>query len=237
MNALPVLSTLATFAFTAAVFMRYLRRRGAHLLHWSIGLALYGLGTLSEVLLSQGFSATVLRLWYLSGAMLTAAWLGQGTLHLLVRRGKIAWIATAVLGAVSLAAAALISSAPLTAAASSFHASLPVSTQYKEILVRGGAVTVLTILLNIYGPLTMVGGALYSAYLFWRKHVLLHRVVGNVLIAAGALAPAMAGSLVRLGWVDALYLSELLGAILMFSGFLVATARPAQVAARTPAVS
>jgi len=45
--------------------------------------------------------------------------------------------------------------------------------------------------LNIYGTLALVGGAIYSAYIFWRKRVLFHRMIGNILIAAGALAPAM----------------------------------------------
>jgi hypothetical protein len=228
MNPIPLFSTVVTFVFVAAVFRRYLMRRGAHLLMWTIGLGLYGLGTLTEVLLSLSFHGVLLKLWYLCGAMLTAAWLGQGTLHLLVRKGRAAWWLTAGLGAVSLAAAGLVLSAPLTQAVGAYHTSLPVSTQYKEILVRGGAVIALTIVLNIYGTLTMVGGAIYSAYLFWRKQVLLNRVIGNILIAAGALMPAMAGSMVKAGLVDALYASELLGAILMFTGFLTATAQGAQ---------
>ena len=230
MNPIPLFSTVVTFIFVAAVFRRYLMRRGAHLLMWTIGLSLYGLGTLTEVILSLGFHGTVLKLWYLSGAMLTAAWLGQGTLHLLVRKGRVAWWLTAGLGAVSLAAAALVLTAPLTQAAAAYHQSLPVSTQYKDILVRGGAIITLTIVLNIYGTLTMVGGAIYSAFLFWRKQVLLNRVIGNVLIAAGALAPAMAGSFVKTGLVDMLYVSELIGAVLMFLGFLLATSRAAVAA-------
>ncbi len=227
MNLIPLLSTLVTFGFTAAVFNRYLSRRGPHLLLWSLGLLFYGLGTLAEVLLSLQFNAWVLKMWYLSGAMLTAAWLGQGTVHLLIRRRRPAWVLTGVLGLVSLAAAALVAVAPITPAAGAFHTTLPVSTQYKELLVRTGAVTLLTILLNIYGTLTMVGGAIYSAYLFWRKQVLLNRVLGNILIAAGALSPAMAGSFVKAGLVDALYVSELIGAVVMFAGFLLATAQPA----------
>ena len=37
-------------------------------------------------------------------------------------------------------------------------------------------------------------------------------MIGNILIAAGALMPAMAGGFVRAGLVDWLYVSELLGA-------------------------
>jgi len=223
MNIIPLFSTLVSFAFTVAVFQRYLARKGPHLLMWSIGLLLYGVGTLTEVLLSLGFSPVVLKLWYLCGAMLTAAWLGMGTIHLLVRRRRIAWVITAGLGLVSLASLGLVMAAPLNPAAAAFQTSVAVSAQYKDILVRTGAVTALTIILNIFGTVGMVGGAIYSAYLFWRKQVMLNRVLGNVLIAAGALAPAMAGSFVKAGLADVLYVSELMGAVLMFVGFWLST--------------
>jgi hypothetical protein len=85
-------------------------------------------------------------------------------------------------------------------------------------------IIILTILLNIYGTLTLVGGAVYSAFIFWRKHVLFNRMIGNILIAAGALLPAIGGTFIRMGLPDFLYLSEFLGAILMYVGFLQATA-------------
>ena len=94
---------------------------------------------------------------------------------------------------------------------------------FPAILGRSGVIILLTILLNIYGNVTLVGGALYSAYMFWRKRVLANRMIGNILIAAGALMLAMAGAFVRTGLVDWLYISELLGAILMFAGFTMAT--------------
>jgi hypothetical protein len=231
MHYIPFLSTLVTLAFAAAVFTRYLKRRGPHLLLWSIGLLWFGIGTLSEVILGLTFSGLVLKLWYLSGAMLTAAWLGQGTIHLLVRKRGVAWTLTGVLMAVSLLAAALVLIAPLTPAAASYNVTVAISSQYKDILTRGGLAIALTILLNIYGTLTLVGGAIYSAVIFWRKRVLLNRMIGNVLIAIGALAPAMAGSFVKMGLVDALYLSELIGVVLMYIGFIQATTVPAREAA------
>jgi len=234
MNPIPLLSTVVSFGFTVAVFQRYLARKGPYLLMWSIGLFLYSLGTLMEVLLSLAFNPVFLKIWYLCGAMLTAAWLGMGTIHLLVRRGRIAWAITAGLGVLSLASLALVFSAPLTPAAAAYQPSIAVSAQYKDILVRSGAVTALTIILNIFGTLGMVGGAIYSAYLFWRKQVMLNRVIGNVLIAAGALSPAMAGSFVKAGLVDVLYVSELIGAILMFLGFWLATSRAAVTVTSQP---
>ena len=86
MHYLPILSTIITFIFAIAVFNRFNVRHGSHLLLWSIGLVLYGIGTLTEVSMLFKFNALALKLWYLSGAMLTAAWLGQGTINLLVRR-------------------------------------------------------------------------------------------------------------------------------------------------------
>jgi hypothetical protein len=231
MHYLPFLSTLVTFAFAAAVFRRYLLKHGPHLLLWSIGLVWFGIGTLSEVILGLTFSGLVLKLWYLSGAMLTAAWLGQGTIHLLVRKRGVALTLTGILTAVSLLAAALVLSAPFTSAAASYHVTLPISSQYKDILTRGGLTIALTIILNIYGTLTLVGGAIYSAVIFWRKRILLNRMIGNVLIAVGALAPAMAGSFVKMGLVDGLYLSELIGVVVMYIGFFQATTVPARESA------
>jgi len=104
--------------------------------------------------------------------------------------------------------------------------------------VRSTPITILTILLNIYGTLALVGGAIYSAYLFFRKRVLINRVIGNILIAAGALFPAMAGSFVGAGIVDMLYLSELIGVVLMYIGFLQATVhRPVTQNSATPSAA
>jgi hypothetical protein len=228
MHYLPFVSTLVTFAFAAAVFARYLKRRGPHLLLWTIGLIFYGIGTLAEVILAFTFSGLVLKLWYLAGAMLTAAWLGQGTIHLLVRKRGVAIILTGILAAVSVLAVVLVLSAPLTSAAAAYHVTQPISSQYKDILTRGTLTVILTILLNIYGTLTLVGGAAYSAIIFWRKRVLFNRMIGNILIAVGAMAPAMAGSFVKMGLPDLLYLSELIGVIIMFVGFTQATSAPAR---------
>jgi hypothetical protein len=238
MNSIPFLSTILAFIFTFAVFSRYRRKRRTYLLAWSFGLFLYGLGTLSEVIMSFTFNAAVLKIWYLSGAMLTAAWLGQGTVHLLLRKRGVAQAFTAGLGVLSLLSLILLIFAPITTGAASFDVSQPISSQYKEILVRNSLITTLTITLNIYGTITLVGGALYSAYLFWRKRVLAQRMFGNILIAAGALMPAMGGSFLKAGLADWLYISELLGVILMYGGFLLATvSSPAEAPIVRPVAS
>jgi hypothetical protein len=253
MHYISILSTIVTFIFAAAVFNRYRHRKGTHLLLWGIGLIFYGLGTLTEVILSFTFSELALKVWYLCGAMLTAAWLGQGTVHLLVRKPKVAGTLTIILAVVSLIAAVLVFSLPLNEpAAAAYNPALAASAhnpampgaisaegeplpQYQTIMSTHGAVLAMTILLNLYGTLTLVGGAIYSAWLFWRKRVLLNRVLGNVLIAAGALMPAMGGTLLKAGLADWLYVSEFLGVVIMYCGFLLATAAP--VVASQPATS
>lgn len=224
MNFIPILSTLVTFAFAYMVFRRYQIKNGRHLLFWAVGLLFYGLGTLSEVILAFTFNAIVLKLWYLTGAMLTAAWLGQGSIYLLIRKGKWAQYLMLSLAVLSFLALILVMMAPLTGAQSDYNLAGTASEQYKTILTRSGLVIFLTIIFNIYGSLALVGGAVYSAFLFWRKKVLANRMFGNILIAAGALSPAMAGTLVKAGLLDALYISEFIGAVLMFIGFMLATA-------------
>lgn len=227
MTYIPYLSTLVTFIFVAAVYNRYRQRGGIHLLLWATGLLFFGLGTLSEVLLSLTFNAFILKIWYLTGAMLTAAWLGMGTVHLLIRKGNAAKIVTWILAIISLLVFILVMFAPVIS--SNYDIGRPASEQYKEIFTRGGLIILFTILLNIYGTITLVGGAIYSAFLFWRKKVLANRMFGNILIAVGALSPAMGGSLLKAGYTDMLYLSEFVGVILMYIGFVISTSTKAEM--------
>lgn len=279
---LPVASALVIVVFAYLVFLRYLRRGGAHLLVWGLGLAMFGLGSFGEAYSAVTWNPTVFRLWYLGGALLSAAWLGQGTVYLLsgqrlpnllvslifgyitaavlffslaapfdidrravaaliafhglifgaafqrrlVRRwspARLTAVLTAVLVAGSAIAAYLIFVVPLDA--TRFSPDQTLSAQYRDILPRGATVRRLTPIFNIYGLITLVGGALYSAWLLWRKEIVPRRVMGNILIAAGALALAFASTLVRLGLADYLYLAELVAAVLMFVGFMLATTR------------
>jgi hypothetical protein len=221
---LPYLTSATALILSILIFLRYRRKGGMHLFLWGFGMFLYFLSTFSEIVLSYQFSEVAIKVWYIAGAMLVAAWLGQGTVHLLIRKGNLAMTATYILAAVSLLAILLVAAAPLTGAQAGYDVTHPASEQYKEVMTRGGFIILLTILLNLYGTITLVGGALYSAYLFWRKEVLANRMFGSILIAIGGLSPAMGGSFLKAGLFDFLYLSELAGIILMFAGFLLATA-------------
>ena len=231
---LPFVSCIVSFVFAFLVFRRYVRRRGAHLLLWGIGMTMYGLGGFCEAYYGVfGWNSLIFRLWYLFGAILVAAWLGQGTVYLLARR-KWADILMVILGLASLYGAIRVFGAQLDPAqmGSSLHTGSELSG--RAIVTPG--IRTLTPFFNFYGTVTLVGGALYSAWLFWRKRVLLHRVIGNILIAVGALLPAFGGTFSRFGIGGALYLSELLGAVLMFLGFIRATT-PMKSAEAAPVVA
>jgi hypothetical protein len=218
LSLLPFASSLLSFIFAAFVFNRYRSRRGLHLLFWGIGMVFYGIGGFCEAYYATlGWNPLVFRLWYLFGALLVAAWLGQGTVYLLVKP-KWAHALLVLLTVGSLYGAYRVFSAQIDPAL--MTTSLHTGSELSGRAIVTAGVRSLTPIFNLYGTVTLVGGAAYSAWIFWRKRVLLHRSIGNVLIAAGALLPAFGGTFSRFGIPGALYISEFLGAIMMFIGFM-----------------
>jgi len=220
---MPFVTTAIIFVFALLVFRRYAAHRTPNMLLWGIGLVLYGIGTLTAALhISSGFSELGFRLWYLCGAMLVAAYLGQGTVYLLVKRKvgdiKLSHILMALLLLASIYGAVAVFGAEL-------DPSQLEDGQLSGLAIVSSGVRGLTPFFNIYGTLFLVGGALYSAWLFWRKRVMRQRVIGNVLIAAGAMLVAASGTSSRFGASEWLYLGELAAAVLMFAGFLEASRR------------
>ena len=223
---LPFASGIISTVFAVLVLRRYAAhqrkgRRAAHLLLWGIGMVFYAIGGFCEAYYGAfGWNPLVFRLWYLFGAILVAAWLGQGTVYLLANR-KWANGLMIVLGLASLYAAVRVFAAQLDP--SLMTQSLHTGSELSGHAIVTGGVRGLTPFFNLYGTVALVGGALYSSWIFWRKRILLHRTIGNILIAVGAMLPAFGGTFSRFGLPNALYLGELLGTILMFAGFIRAT--------------
>jgi hypothetical protein len=188
---------------------------------WGIGMVFYGIGGFCEAYYGiVGWNAFVFRLWYLFGAILVAAWLGQGTIYLLIKTKWANWLMV-LLAIGSLYGLIRVFTAELdpNLMTESVHTGSELSGH--AIITSG--VRSLTPFFNLYGTVALVGGAVYSAWIFWRKRILLNRTIGNVLIAIGAMLPAFGGTFSRMGIPFALYIGELLGAILMFWGFIRAT--------------
>jgi len=213
-------TTVLALIFMAFLLQRFRYRRGIHQLTWAIGMSFYGLGAFCQFLMPvAGQNADLFRLWYLFGAFLTAAWLGQGTLFLLAsRRIAMSSLVLLIIGAIY--AAMLLFATPFDAT------KINVTGQLTGIGVLPDSVSRQTIPFNTYGTILLVGGAIYSTWHFWRRRILLGRLTGNVLIMIGGLSPALGGVYNRLGIQGILYPSQLLGLALIFLGFVQASILP-----------
>lgn len=223
----PFASALILAFLTYDLYRRYQAHKGTHrhLLFWAIGLGMFGLASLCDGILELTWSEGAFIGWYLFGAILNAAWIGQGTLFLLVRKRWV-YVSAMILAMLSIVTGILLLSTPLNAAA--YHVGVPIAEQYAAILPVGAPIRFATPIFNIYGTILIVGGALYSSYLFYRKRILPNRVLGNVLIAAGSLAIAFAGVLNRFGLGQFHSFTQLFFSILMYYGFVMAS-KPAAV--------
>jgi hypothetical protein len=210
----PLITCIVSLIFAIAVLDQYFARRKPFQLLWSIGLFMYALSTFTEFYWNVvGHVDVFYRLWYLIGAVLVAAYLGQGTLYLLMKR-RHAHIIMAILGVITLYSVIRIFTAHIDISG------LTVLTGRDVIPkdIRFGV----TPLVNAFGTFALVGGALWSAWIFWRKRILPHRVIANILIALGALLPAAGGIHIATpsGDLNLFFIMELLGVIIMFIGFL-----------------
>ncbi len=213
-TAVPLLASVVSFVFALAVLDQFLLARRDHLLFWAVGLFAWSAGTFAEFLAGAfGPGALSFRLWYLNGAVVTAAWLGMGSLAMLAGRRR--WVDMLV-GALILATA--------IAFVRGFAAPVDIAAIERAGHLTGAAfprgVRLMTPFFNVFGTATLAGGAIWSAIVFARRRGLPHRVQANALIAAGSLLPAIGGSLSKAGTPEVLYLTELLGAIVIFLGFL-----------------
>ena len=210
---IPLISAIVSFVFGITVLDQYFARRQPFQLLWTIGLFMYGISAFTEFYTeTYGLHLIMFQLWYLFGAICVAAFLGQGTVYLLAKR-RTAHILMAIVVVISVYSAFRLFTTSID---------LGTATRLTDKIIVPTDVGVLTGVMNVYGTVTLVGGALFSAWIFWRRHILPHRVQSNVLIAIGALLPAIGSSLLRLGTARGapFYILELSGVIIIFIGFL-----------------
>jgi hypothetical protein len=216
---LPLATTLVALLFTTVLVRRWRERRGAHLLWWALGVACYGLGTVLESAITlRGSSVLLVRTWYASGAFLGAWPLAQGTASLLFSRRTARWLTVLTLPLV-LAGIVLALGAPVDATR------LAPDRPNAQIFLWG-APRALAPLVNVYAALVLVGGAVLSAWRFLRQADAAWRAVGNALIAVGALLPGVGGTMARHGHVEALYVTEFVGLVLIWAGYAACLRSP-----------
>ena len=83
---LPALTTVLALVMAVALLDQWRERRQPFQLVWAIGMGFYGIAAGCEALAAAtGWNEPLYRTWYLTGAVLTAGWLGLGTALLLAR--------------------------------------------------------------------------------------------------------------------------------------------------------
>lgn len=219
-NYLPIATTLIAAAFAIVLWRRWRERRtGPHLLWWAFGVLVYGVGTLTEASTTLfGWHEGLFRAWYISGALLGGAPLAQGTAYLLLQRRTANRFAAALIVAI-LTASACALLAPVDYA-------LVVPSHLSGRVFAWPWVRAFSPFINSYALVLLVGGAALSAWRFRRKTATRNRMVGNVLIAVGALLPGIGGTATRFGHTEVLYVTELIGLIMIYLGYRFSVAGP-----------
>lgn len=226
----PILTTLVSAAFSASLFLKYRRRPSAHVWWWAVGVAFYGLGTLIEATITvSGNTVFLTKAWYIAGAILGGYPLAQGSLYYSYPR--------------RFANRATLASVPFVVLAGVLVVLSPVDPARFELHRPSGAllawhwVRLMTPFVNAYAAFFLIGGAAVSAWRYWHRGDAASRAAGNALIAAGALLPGIGGAMAKAGVVEALYVGEFIGLLLIWAGERTCAWRPAPAAVAAEAGS
>lgn len=210
---LPIVTTLVALAFFRVLWKHWQRDPSArYVMWWMIGVALYGLGTFAEALTTVfGWAEPVFRTWYIAGALLGGAPLAQGTVYLLLPKRTADRLAVALVTYIAIAAAFVVATPILY--------ELAEPNRLSGEVMAWQWVRLFSPLVNLYAVVFLIGGAIWSAWRYWRRDGASSRVLGNVLIAVGAILPGIGGSFARAGTVEVLYVTELIGLLLIWAGY------------------
>jgi hypothetical protein len=226
---IPIVTTLLAIPFSLEIYRRYRQHPDRlHLWWWAVGIATYGVGTLTESLTTLlGWQEPVFRAWYISGALLGAAPLAQGTVYLLLSR-KAAHALTVALVVYVLVASLAVVLSPIDYAAVETH-------RLSGRVFAWQWVRAFSPLVNLYAVVFLIGGAVLSALRYSADVSTRHRMWANVFIAVGAILPGIGGTATRMGHVEVLYVTELIGLLLTWTGYRISTRPSGARAERLPA--
>jgi hypothetical protein len=211
---LPILTTFFSIFFLIDIGGRFMAKGGRHLMWWAIGVFTYGLGTFLEATITLfGNTPFLNKAWYVAGAILGGYPLAQGSVYLHFSK-RTANILTAIsLPFIILSAIAVFLS--------------PIDESLLQSFKPSGAsltwqwVRLLTPVINTYSAIFLIGSAFYSAIRYAKVENGKYRAIGNAFITVGALLPGVGGGMAKAGMVEALYIGEFIGIILIFIGYRI----------------
>jgi hypothetical protein len=214
---IPLIAGAVGGAFAAVVGRQYSSRRKTYQAIWAVALAMFAAAALFETAgQAFGWSDATYRGYYLFGGLLNVGWLGLGSLLLLAspRTGRIAITVMVLISIVALVRVLIAHTDPHLLKA--------------QVPARGAidVPAVLPLITNLGGSLLLIGGAAWSAWRAARAGAPRNRVVGLAVLAAGAFIVAGGHTYAQTKGVYAIQpISEALGIVAMFVGYLVVESR------------
>ena len=210
---LPYLTAAVSAAFAVAVAMRYACSRRNALLAWAIGMAMFAVAAYAGALAqSSDPTETEYRTFYLFGGILNVSWLALGTV--LVAAPRFSRAALAVVVGLTVIAVYAVVSTPVNVQL----AALPSGKGFPD----GSLPRYLAGIGSGVGSVVLIGGALRSAWVFYRKRHDGRRALSNGVIALGVIVVALGGTVTFTGANGILEYTNLIGLCVMFAGFLLA---------------
>lgn len=225
--AFAVINVLVVAIFAGTLLRQYVRRRREAQLYWTLALLMAFGATLAYILMVASVPTSPMgifyfRLYYTLGAALTPAWLGLGSLALVLGKRLVRTFGFLLAGA-SLLAVVTISEAHIDLTALSKVAGTPGTG-----VLEPGPWLVVLIVLNTLGVVLLAGVAIYSGWQTWRRQASVaglhpaNLLWANMLILAGALFNGTAGTLARaFGLASSFWLIMALGWIIFYLGVLL----------------
>jgi hypothetical protein len=228
--ALAASACLVASAFCLLTFDRWLRRRAPHDLAWTVAMGLFVVGAASLWWAeSRGWNSAVFRLFFLAGAVLNVAWLSLGTVYLLFGRRVGDPIRTGLVCLSGWATGIVMTSpmkAPVDPVAFPTAKELFGATPRVLAAIGSGVPAMVIIIGALWSALRVARGRVPAATSSARRAASSpgRLALGNVLIATGALILSASGTLAgRLGKDRAFAVTLVVGVVVLFAGFVVAS--------------
>jgi DMSO reductase anchor subunit len=212
---IPIATSILSIIFFIQIYRHYRSKPNAkYLLWWTLGVLTFGIGTLTESIQAVfGWSEPNTKIWYIVGALLGGFPLAQGTVYLFLKR-KTANILTIIFVSLIVIDSILILITPVI---------IPPNFDYRLTgkIFAWHFVRYVSPFINLYSLIFLAGGALYSAYKYYKLGKSHARFLGNIFISIGALLPGIGGSFTRFGHVEVLFITEFLGLSCIYYGYVI----------------
>lgn len=198
--------------FTSQLVRQYLARRRHHALAWSIALGCYTVGMLAQAAgFTIGWTPVTYAVYWLTGALLSVAFLAIGQLHLLDPKRAALWWTFGALAVVWAGSTMFLS---------------PYDTAVLAEATREGAIPTGRLVFDegiaytILRPITMISALIVLGGCLWSG--IRTKRYGILLIALGVTVSATSTAFQRAGYDELVALVLALGVTIMYAGFKAA---------------